>query len=119
MIQRWNDGEGTVGALMTDRRLYDSLVTLLSTLTDVGYEAGNAAHQAANSIHAMREHWLFGRVFAGEEFEEEDPPQSAYIRKMRLLNMKLQELEQREQRIRDAEQRNGLHAQPQERTPSP
>ena len=119
MIQRLNDGEGTVGALMTDRSLYDSLVTLLSTLTDVGYEAGNAAHQAANSIHAMREHWLFGRVFAGEEFEEEDPPQSAYIRKMRLLNKKLQELEQREQRVRDAEQRNGLRGQSQERTPSP
>ena len=103
LMDNINDGKGTLGAFMTDRSLYDSLVTLLSTLNDVGYEAGNAANQAANSLHAMREHWLFGRVFAGEDVEEESPPESAYVRKMSLLYQKLQELVAAEKRLRERE----------------
>ena len=106
LMENINEGEGTLGALMKDRSLYDSLVTLLSTLTDVGYEAGNAANQAANSLHAMREHWLFGRVFAGENFEEEEPPHSAYQRKLRLLNQKLRELDEREKRLQARERQH-------------
>ncbi|MDT8323406.1 MAG: MlaD family protein [Bacteroidota bacterium] len=105
LIENINNGEGTLGALTKDRGLYDSLVMLVSTLIDVGYETGNAANQTANSLRAMREHWLFGRVFAGDDFEEEEPPASAYERKMRLLNEKLHELEQREKRLREREQR--------------
>ncbi|MCB2205971.1 MCE family protein [bacterium] len=100
-----NSGQGTLGALMKDRALYDSLVTLLTTLNDVGYEAADAANQAANSLHAMREHWLFGRVFAGDNFEEEDPPMSAYQHKLRMVNQKLRELNEREKQLRQREQR--------------
>lgn len=108
LIADVNDGNGTLGALMKDRSLYDSLVTLLSALTDVSYDAGNAATQASRSLHAMREHWLFGRVFAGENFEEEQPPESSYQRKLRLLNEKLRELELRERRVAEQEQQLGL-----------
>ncbi|MFA6235179.1 MAG: MlaD family protein [Bacteroidota bacterium] len=96
ILQKVDDGEGTLGLLMNDRALYDSLVMFLNSLTDVTYEAGNAADQTAKSIHAMREHWLFGRIFAGDDFEEEEPPQSSYVRKMRELQVRLKELEQRE-----------------------
>ncbi len=108
LIADVNSGNGTLGALMKDRSLYDSLVTLLSALTDVSYDAGNAATQASRSLHAMREHWLFGRVFAGEEFEEEDPPESSYQRKLRLLNARIHEIEMRERRVAEQEQKSGL-----------
>lgn len=100
ILKKVNDGQGTVGLLMNDRALYDSLVMFLASLTDVTYDAGNAAEQAASSIHAMREHWLFGRVFAGEDFEKEEPVQSSYARKMRELQRRLQELEKREAEFR-------------------
>ncbi|MBE0643021.1 MAG: MCE family protein [Bacteroidetes bacterium] len=96
IMDKVNDGEGTLGLLMNDRAIYDSLVMFLSAMTDVAYDAGNAADQAAKSIHAMRENWLLGRIFAGEDFEQEQPPQSAYVRKMRDLQRRLQALEQRE-----------------------
>jgi phospholipid/cholesterol/gamma-HCH transport system substrate-binding protein len=96
ILKKVDDGEGTLGLLMNDRAVYDSLVMFLSSLTDVTYDAGNAAEQAARSIHAMREHWLFGRVFAGEDFEEEEPVQSSYVRKMRQLQRRLLEIERRE-----------------------
>jgi len=107
-LEAMNTGRGTMGALMTDRSLYDSVVTLMSALTDVSYNAGNAAMQLSRSIHAMREHWLFGRVFAGEEFEEEQPPETAYQRKMRQLEQKLRELNEREEEIRRRERELGL-----------
>ncbi|MFZ1730753.1 MAG: MlaD family protein [Bacteroidota bacterium] len=96
ILNKLNDGEGTLGLLMNDRALYDSLTMFLAALSDVTYDAGNAADQAAKGIHAMREHWLFGRVFAGEEFEVEQPLQSSYVRKMRELQRRLQEIDRRE-----------------------
>jgi len=107
-LESMNTGKGTIGALMNDRSLYDSVVTLLSALTDVSYDAGNAATQLSRSIHAMREHWLFGRVFAGEEFERETPPESAYQRKLRQVEDKLRELNRREEELRRREQESGL-----------
>ncbi len=109
ILKKVDDGDGTLGLLMNDRSLYDSLVTFLTALTDVTYDAGNAAEQAARSIHAMREHWLFGRVFAGEDFESEEPVQSSYVRKMRELQRRLKELEKREAELRT--QRDGKGTQ--------
>lgn len=108
IVEDMHNGRGTVGALLKDRELYDTLVTLLTALTDVSYDASNAASQAARGIHAMREHWLFGRVFAGEEFENEEPMQSSYNRRMLELQRKLRELEQREQQLRKREEEVGM-----------
>lgn len=107
-LNNMNSGRGTMGALMTDRSLYDSLVTLMSAMTDVSYDAGNAAMQLSRSIHSMREHWLFGRVFAGEEFEQEQPPETAYQQKMRQLEQKLRELNELEEKLRRRERELGL-----------
>jgi phospholipid/cholesterol/gamma-HCH transport system substrate-binding protein len=96
ILQKVNDGDGTIGLLMNDRALYDSLTMFLNVLSDVTFDAGNAADQAAKSIHAMREHWLFGRIFAGDDFEQEQPVQSSYVRKMRELQQRLKEIERRE-----------------------
>lgn len=99
ILGKVDDGEGTLGLLMNDRALYDSLVMFMNAITDVTYDAGNAAEQTARAIHAMREHWLFGRVFAGEDFENEEPMQSSYGRKMRELQRRIRALEQREREL--------------------
>lgn len=107
LLGKIDEGEGTLALLLQDRALYDTLVTFLDALTDVTYDAGNAAQQTARSIHAMREHWLFGRVFAGDDFEDEEPMQSSYVRKMRELQQRLNELEQREAELRRREMGSG------------
>jgi hypothetical protein len=109
LIEDINAGKGSLGALLKDRALYDTLVTLLASLTNVSWDAGNAANQTANSIRAMREHWLFGRIFAGRDFEEEEPMQSAYVRRMRELQEKLRELERREEALRQREAESGTN----------
>ncbi len=108
IMEDLNSGKGTVGLLLKDRKLYDSLSSLLGALTDVTWEAGNAATQTARSIHAMRGHWLLGRVFAGDDFENEEPMQSAYTRKMHELQRRMSELERREEALRNREVDTGV-----------
>jgi phospholipid/cholesterol/gamma-HCH transport system substrate-binding protein len=102
-----NGGKGTVGALLTDRRMYDSLLTLISSLTDVSIDAGNAAGQTAESIRALRQHWLFGRLFGGDSLDKEPAPESAYRRQMKELKRRSAELDRREQQVRELEQKIG------------
>ncbi len=108
LVNDINSGRGTIGALLQDRELYDSLVALVTALTDVTYDAGNAADQTAKSIRSMREHWLLGRVFGGDDIEAEEPMQTSYGRKMRELKQKLHELELREEQLRKAEGQTGV-----------
>jgi phospholipid/cholesterol/gamma-HCH transport system substrate-binding protein len=103
-----NEGRGTVGALLNDRRMYDSLVTLIASLNNVAWDAGNTADQAAKSLYAMRRHWLFGRVFGGDEIDAEPLPESSYKRIMRELRTRAAELDAREQRLRALEQKLGV-----------
>ncbi len=110
LTRNLNEGRGTVGALLNDRRMYDSLTALLGALNDVAYDAGNTADQAAKSLYAMRRHWLFGRVFGGDEIDSEPVPESSYKRIMRELRARASELDAREQRLRALEEKLGIPA---------
>lgn len=103
IVRGVKEGRGTVGALLTDRALYDSLRTLTGALATTTYDAGTAADQLARSMYAMRQHWLFGRVFAGEDFEKEAPPVSAYTQRLRELERQMRTLEAREAALRAKE----------------
>ncbi|MBI5647037.1 MAG: MCE family protein [Ignavibacteriae bacterium] len=103
LLENLNNGRGTAGALLTDRKLYDSLVTLVGSFNDVAYDAGNAANQLTQSIYAMRQHWLLGRVFGGDDIDTAPAPTPAYQKIMRELRARTAELDKREARIRELE----------------
>ncbi len=105
LVRNLNRGRGTVGALLNDRALYDSLTTLLGALSDVTYDAAAATDQIAKSVHAMRGHWLLGRVFGGDDYDKEPLPESAYQSRLKALQRRSLELDQREQRLRELEAR--------------
>ncbi len=108
LLHNLNTGKGTVGALLTDRKLYDSLITLMSALTDAMHDAGNASNQIAQSVHAMRGHWLFGRFMAGDEYDESQPPVSSYQQRMRELSLRAAELDRRERELEELIRKLGL-----------
>jgi phospholipid/cholesterol/gamma-HCH transport system substrate-binding protein len=109
LVRNLNDGKGTVGALLSDRGLYDSLATLVGTLNDMSIDAGSAADQASKSIYNMRRHWLFGRVFGGDDMEKETTPESAYRRRLNELKKRQGELDKREEQIRELERKLGVN----------
>ena len=55
----------------------------------------------------MRQHWLFGRVFTDEEYEEELPPEPSYQELMQSLQRRQRELDARERQIRTREKELG------------
>ncbi|MBL0175684.1 MAG: MCE family protein [Ignavibacteria bacterium] len=115
LVRNLNEGKGTAGALLSDRSLYDSLLTVVGSLSAVTYDAGNAANQLAQSMFAMRQHWLFGRVFGGGGIDKESAPTPAYRKMMRDVNARAAELEKREQRIRERERELGIPSAPGEK----
>ena len=108
LLRNLNEGKGTAGALLTDRRMYDSLVSLVGALSAVTYDAGNASNQLAQSMYAMRHHWLLGRIFGGDGSDKEAAPTPAYRNMMRELNARAAELEAREARLRERERAAGV-----------
>lgn len=100
LVHNLNAGQGSIGALLKDRRMYDSLLTLVGALTDLSYDAAQATTQVSRGVYAMRNHWLLGRVFAGDSLDQEPRPQSSYQRKMRDLRERTRVLDLREERLR-------------------
>jgi phospholipid/cholesterol/gamma-HCH transport system substrate-binding protein len=108
LVHNLNSGRGSLGALLTDRQLYDSLTSLVTALTDVSNDASNAANQISQGVYAMRDHWLLGKVLGGPNFDNEKPPMPAYQKRLKELQKRSIELDEREKSIRAKERELGL-----------
>ncbi|MCE2502471.1 MAG: MCE family protein [Chlorobi bacterium] len=72
LIQDLGEGKGTVGALLYDRSLYDSLESLVETLNRTADNAGMAAREFGTNMRGLRDNWLLGGLFSGSEADERD-----------------------------------------------
>ncbi len=70
LIRDLGQGKGTVGALLYDRSLYDSLETLVGTLSRTADNAGMAAREFGTNMRGLRNNWLVGGLFSGGESDE-------------------------------------------------
>lgn len=97
-------GKGTIGALMYDRTLYDSLESLTGTLTEAAASAGFAAREFGLNMRGLRGNWLVGGLFGGAEEAEnvELLARQLQIREEELRRQG-QLLEQREKQILEKE----------------
>lgn len=92
-------GKGTVGALLYDRSLYDSLESLAGTLNEAASSAGFAAREFGINMRGLRSNWLVGGLFKGGEEEERN---SALMAKE--LEIRMEEL-RRQKELLDARER--------------
>ena len=72
LIRDLGQGKGTVGALLYDRSLYDSLESLVGTLNRTADNAGTAAREFGTNMRGLRSNWLVGGLFSGGEANERD-----------------------------------------------
>jgi phospholipid/cholesterol/gamma-HCH transport system substrate-binding protein len=93
------NGKGTVGALLYDRSLYDSLESLAGTLNTAAGSAGFAAREFGINMRGLRSNWLVGGLFKGGEEEEQN---SALMTKE--LQIRMDEL-RRQKELLDARER--------------
>lgn len=90
------NGKGTVGALLYDRSLYDSLEALAGTLNEAAGSAGFAAREFGINMRGLRSNWLVGGLFGGGEEEERN---SALM--VKELEIRMEEL-RRQKELLDA-----------------
>jgi phospholipid/cholesterol/gamma-HCH transport system substrate-binding protein len=104
-------GKGTIGALMYDRTLYDSLESLTGTLTEAASSAGFAAREFGLNMRGLRSNWLVGGLFGGgaEEENVELLARQLQIREEE-LRRQTQLLEQREKQILEKERSSEIGA---------
>jgi phospholipid/cholesterol/gamma-HCH transport system substrate-binding protein len=93
-------GKGTVGALLYDRSLYDSLEVLTSSFSRAANSAGFAAQEFGLNMRGLRSNWLVGGLFGGGE-EEKDIDLERRLLQIRAAELERQRqlLEQREREI--------------------
>lgn len=89
LVNDISSGKGTLGALLYDRAVYDSLERVLGTLDRTADAAGFAAREFGVNMRGLRSNWLVGGLF-GES--EEDEASNAIL--TRELQIRLEELKQ-------------------------
>lgn len=92
------DAKGTLGALLYDRSLYDSLETLSGTMTQAVSSAGYAAREFGVNMRGLRGHWLLGGMFGGTAEDN-------YDLQKREIEIRMNELK-RQQQILDERGKN-------------
>jgi phospholipid/cholesterol/gamma-HCH transport system substrate-binding protein len=92
VVARLNEGEGTVGALLAERTVYDSLLVALRNTVRATEEAKVGAGRFAENMEALKHNWFFKGYFEDRgywdkaDFEKE-------------LDAKIEELKGLEQKI--------------------
>lgn len=91
-------GKGTLGALLYNRSLYDSLEALTGTLNEAAGSAGFAAREFGLNMRGLRSNWLVGGLFAGSEEEDRNAELLA-----KELEIRMEELRQRQELLEERE----------------
>jgi phospholipid/cholesterol/gamma-HCH transport system substrate-binding protein len=102
------NGKGTVGALLYDRSLYDSLESLAGSLNEAAGSAGFAAREFGINMRGLRSSWLLGGLFKGGEEEERNSALMAKELEIRMEELRRQKelLDARERQIIQKEKRS-------------
>ncbi len=98
-------GKGTLGALLYNRSLYDSLEALSGTLNEAAGSAGFAAREFGISMRGLRSSWLVGGLFGGSEEQERNADLLAKELEIRMEELRRQQelLDQRERQLMQKE----------------
>lgn len=106
-------GKGTIGALMYDRTLYDSLESLTGSLGVAAQSAGFAAREFGLNMRGLRQHWMVGGLFGGDnEAQNVELMQKQLEIREEELRRQRQLLEQREKKILNTERDGGVSLRP-------
>jgi phospholipid/cholesterol/gamma-HCH transport system substrate-binding protein len=111
VLGRLTQGQGTLGALLTERNVYDSMLVIVHKGISMAEEARDGASRFNENMEALRHNWFFKGYFEDRgywdkvEYEKEI---DAKILDMRKLEEKLtkqsEELKVREEQLRKREE---------------
>ncbi len=92
--------KGTLGALLYDRSLYDSLEILSGSVNQAVSSAGFAAREIGTDLKGLRGHWLLGSIFGGTPEDNNDLQKKEIEIKMNELKRELFLLEELDKKFK-------------------
>ena len=111
IVGKINKGEGTLGALVVERNIYDSLMVIVRKGISMAEAARDGADRFDENMEALRHNWFFKGYFEDRgywdkaEYEKELDAKIAELKKLEeKLNKQSDELKVREEQLRKWEE---------------
>lgn len=110
ILAKINQGQGTLGGLINERRIYDSLLVIVKQGIAMAVEAHDGASRFNENMEALRHNWFFKGYFEDrgywdkEEYEKNLDVKMNELRQLEeRLNKQAAELKAREEQLRKRE----------------
>ncbi|HCA79929.1 MAG TPA: hypothetical protein DEP53_09370 [Bacteroidetes bacterium] len=110
ILAKINQGKGTLGGLISERRIYDSLLVIVQEGIAMAEEAHDGASRFNENMEALRHNWFFKGYFEDRGYwdkEEYEKTLDAKITELRQLEERLsrqaEDLKTREEQLRKRE----------------
>jgi len=111
ILAKINRGQGTLGALIVERRIYDSLLVVVQRAMAMAEDARSGAGKFEENMEALRHNWFFKGYFEDRgywdkaEFEKELDSKIADLRRLEdQLARQTEELKAREEQLKKREE---------------
>jgi len=108
VVNKINNGDGTIGALVSDKNIADSVKTIISNLAKTSDYARIATSSLADNMEALKHNWLFKGYFeergywSQSEYEKAIDLQLNELKKQQgILDQKMKEMKELEQHIKN------------------
>ncbi len=105
LVLRVNQGEGVLGALVSDKSAYDSVKAILNNLIITANQARIGAERFAENMEALKHNWLFKGYFERRGYWERSEYERELDMKLEEIKRQQKELEKRIQELRELEKR--------------
>jgi phospholipid/cholesterol/gamma-HCH transport system substrate-binding protein len=111
ILSKINEGQGTLGALIVERKIYDSLMVIVRKGISMAEAARDGADRFDENMEALRHNWFFKGYFEDRgywdkvEYEKElDSKISALKQLEEKINRQTEELKVREDQLKKREE---------------
>jgi len=105
LVLRVNQGEGVLGALVSDKSAYDSVKAIINNLIITANQARMGAERFAENMEALKHNWLFKGYFERRGYWERSEYEKELDMKLEEIKRQQKELEKRIQELRELEKR--------------
>jgi phospholipid/cholesterol/gamma-HCH transport system substrate-binding protein len=107
LVVRVNQGEGVLGALISDKSGYDSVKAIINNLIITSNEARLGAERFAENMEALKHNWLFKGYFEKRGYWERAEYEKELDQKLEEIKTQRKELEKQINELRELEKRIG------------
>ncbi len=105
LLARVKNGEGVLGALISDRSAYDSMATVISNLVKTTRDAREGTEYFVENMEALKHNWLFKSYFEERGYWDKSKYEKEINDKLEKLKQQEENLDSRIKELKELEQK--------------